>query len=100
MLTLRRTGWGVGVPPFKWFKIKWIGGLEMKSDRADKGPPSHTHTHTREVDFFGLPDHVGALNCNMILILSNLTWDTARQSTAPEVPKKAAKYAKNTLEMA
>jgi hypothetical protein len=70
----------------------------MKSDLCDKGPPSHTHT--REVDFFGLPDHVGALNCNMILILSNLTWDTARQSTAPEVPKKAAKYAKNTLEMA
>jgi hypothetical protein len=50
-LRLTSTGWGVGVPPFKWFKIKGIGGQKMKSEPCDKGPPCNAHF--RELEFLG-----------------------------------------------
>src|ERR1035441_4857605 len=70
-LALRRRGWGVGVPPFKPFRIKGIGGQKMKSELRDKGPPVQRAFPRIGISWF-FPDHGGTLNCIMTLILSNL----------------------------
>jgi hypothetical protein len=58
----------------------------------------NTHTHANW-NFLVFPDTVGASMSIMLLILSKLHGILPSNAWAPEVPKKAAKSAKNTLEV-
>lgn len=58
------------------------------------------NTHTRAVGIFLFSGSRGGLELYYDIDTKQFTWNTARQSKAPEVPKKAAKSFKNTLGMA
>ena len=75
-----------------------IGESFLNFNVRDKRAPS-IHTHA-QIGFLGFPGSRGGLELYYDIDTKQFTWNTARQSKAPEVPKKAAKSFKNTLGMA
>jgi hypothetical protein len=97
----------MGLPTSPPYPISMILGHLREGDRGSKNEfrsrqracASNTHTHANW-NFLVFPDTVRVLSSIMLLILSNLHGMLSQQCTAPEVPIKAAKSAKNTLEVA